>query len=64
MKLKYTIEIECGEKTCASEPGRFCGWFGVGKFGWGSWCMLFDEKLFDSTHGWVERCEKCLEEVK
>ena len=33
MKYKIELEIECGEETCASEPGKFCRWFGSKSFG-------------------------------
>lgn len=70
---KLVLIIESGEKTCASEPGQFCLFFGSQKFGMQPVCMLFPDsegphtKLVvagteDPTEGgWVLRCPSCLE---
>lgn len=52
------FEINCGEKTCASEPGRFCEFFCDNCFGRPS-CFFFG-KLRDDEDGWVRRHERCL----
>lgn len=60
-----TIKIDCGETTCASEPGVFCKQLGSRSFGQRPWCMLFDKELFeDKPDGWLQRCNECLEKVK
>lgn len=60
------IKIECGQSTCASEPGKFCAFFGSVKFGLISVCRLFptDENSFtvlEEQNGWVQRCADCKE---
>lgn len=61
--MKIRIEFECGETTCASEPGKFCRFLRVGWQG-ESICDLFHDnggptKLFDEG-GWVQRCSECM----
>lgn len=57
MKFKLVFEIECGEKTCASQKGNFCRFFrGLNS------CYLFGS-LFDKN-GWVQRHEDCLRMAK
>lgn len=66
MKLAMILEIEAGETTCASEPGKFCHFIGATRLGLSAVCTLFrDEEghilqLFDKD-GWVQRCPQCLE---
>lgn len=67
MKVKLTFDIECGEKTCAMEPGKFCRFLGSRMCGTISVCMLFpsNEKNGSGTDlkdqdGWVQRCPACL----
>lgn len=56
-----TIEIKCGEKTCASEPGVFCRFVRGIKFSYWK-CSLFDCALAeDEPNGWLQRCLACLE---
>jgi len=57
MKATITFEIECGEITCASEPGKFCQFLRAQLNGSCS-CYLFG-KLWD-TDGWVQRHFDCL----
>jgi len=33
MKRKLTIEIDCGDTTCARARGEFCRYFGSTRFG-------------------------------
>ena len=54
-----TIRIECGDLTCASEPGRFCGQLGSRKLGQVPHCMLYGVDLGE-LDGWVARCAECL----
>jgi hypothetical protein len=60
------IEIWCGEKTCASDPGVFCRFLGASHFGTRPECMLFPSAESASTRlyekdGWVRRCKACLD---
>jgi hypothetical protein len=64
MKRKIVFEIECGDLTCASEPGEFCKFLGVSHFGTKFCCCLFSE---DSSYtdlreknGWIMRCKECM----
>lgn len=72
MEKTLKIQISCGEKTCASEPGKFCRFFGSINFGSTPVCVLFPSednsytKLFQNEDkdskifGWTERCKSCL----
>jgi hypothetical protein len=69
MERKLIIEIECGEKTCASEPGKFCNLIGSRHFGGISICTCFsrpDSKgilsfvELEEKDGWLLRCDECL----
>jgi hypothetical protein len=51
------IEIECGEKTCASKPRKFCHLF-KGHLGGRDTCFLFGE-VYDKD-GWVQRHPNCI----
>ena len=73
MNLLLKIPIECGEKTCASEPGKFCLYFGTKKFGQIAVCLLFRDQSvrsldsaqeLDDKDGWTQRCYQCLEATK
>jgi len=60
------FKINCGETTCASEPGKFCEWFGAKRLGTLPICMLFGESLKDQHgveggEGWTQRCDRCLQ---
>ena len=68
-----SIQLNCGEKTCASEPGKFCQYLGSMNFGTYVVCMLFPMKnpglrdqgattpLRENAAGWIARCDQCLE---
>jgi hypothetical protein len=58
--MNYTIpiKIECSEKTCASEPGKFCNMLTLNMTGGGT-CHLFG-RVFDAN-GWIIRHKKCIE---
>jgi hypothetical protein len=61
MKLKITLKIECGEKTCASIPGKFCHFLRISLNGKDS-CSLFGN-VFDKD-GWIKRHPDCLKIAK
>lgn len=66
MKRILQIEIDCGETTCASEPGKFCRWRGSRGFGTVPICALFATKNdtytdLEDMDGWVRRCQQCLD---
>jgi len=50
-----TINFEHGEKTCASDPGKFCRWEGTSGFGTRHVCMLFDNHPLFFEDGWLQR---------
>ena len=58
--MKGILELEFGDTTCASEPGKFCEFAGTKRFGTLPVCALFDQRLFDNDDGWLARCPKCL----
>jgi len=67
MIRKLTIEIECGDMTCAAEPGKFCKYLGSRRFGVVPVCSLFPDAKTAKVHtdlhdfdGWVQRCPACL----
>ena len=67
MKHKATITIDAGEKTCASEPGKFCRYVGQKAFGTKHVCTFpfLSEttdypRLYD-VDGWLMRLPVCLE---
>jgi len=68
--LRFSLSSECGERTCASEPERFCQFLGTMKFGTVAVCLLFrnevgDLQVLDNSRkdclGWTLRCPQCLE---
>ena len=65
-KVKLEIIIECGEHTCASEPGKFCRFLGSMRFGTIPLCLLFPDResshtLLEEKDGWLQRCDACKE---
>lgn len=65
MKQILRFPIECGEKTCASEPGKFCSFLGGTNMGITPVCRLFPSvdrayTILEDKDGWVQRCESCL----
>lgn len=68
MSFKLTIEIECGETTCAKKPGEFCSYMGTGGFGTRWYCTYpwipgSSEPIRlheDEKGGWIQRCSACL----
>ena len=68
MKKILNIEIDCGDKTCASKVGKFCKFVGHKKFGQISLCILFPDSKTDEIYtilededGWIQRCQACLD---
>lgn len=70
-KRALNLEIECGEITCASEPGKFCRFLTTRRFGTVHFCRLWydqDEKgrplpldtVDGSPEGWLKRRPECL----
>lgn len=71
MKRTLQIKINCGEKTCASVPGKFCRFCGSRRLGSMPVCMLFPAKNpgrknvggrtdLEMKDGWTQRCDDCL----
>jgi hypothetical protein len=63
--MQLALTVNCGETTCASEPGKFCHFIGARKFGQAPVCTLFPDDSGTSTFlkdkdGWVQRCPACL----
>lgn len=67
MQKVIKIEIECGERTCASEPGVWCKMIGTKIYGSRWVCTLFQDKdgrtftELEDKDGWIQRCPACLE---
>jgi len=64
--ITLEININCGEKTCASEPNKFCKFCGAKKFGQIPICSLFPSENDCHTelieiNGWIQRCKTCLQ---
>lgn len=60
MKQYLVFEIECGQITCASEPGKFCKFFNADVRDDGN-CLFFG-KVF-AIDGWVMRHKLCVEKA-
>ena len=61
------FDINCGEKTCASEPGKFCKWVRTRKFGAIYFCHLWHaedihgkQQSLEEKDGWLMRRPECL----
>ena len=70
MKKHLMLEIDCGDRTCSSEPGKFCRHVLTKRFGTVWVCGLFrteegSEILLKDENGGEEgslmRCGPCLE---
>lgn len=59
--MKHDLKLEMGEKTCASEPGKFCRMVRSKSWGQKHFCALYETDLFDEG-GWLQRCSECKEE--
>jgi hypothetical protein len=64
------INLNCGEKTCASVDANgkatgFCQFVGVRRFGTEHVCRLFpteDDSFtpLEESGGWLQRCSECI----
>lgn len=61
------IEIDCGDKTCASEPGKFCKYIRSRKYGQIHFCQLWHNEdghgrplQMEEKDGWLLRRPECL----
>jgi hypothetical protein len=68
-KNTIKLHIQCGEKTCAYESGKFCHYFGTIHFGQIAVCRLFPTEHNTFTdlkeeNGWTLRCDECLKASK
>ena len=56
-------QVQCGDTTCASEPGHFCRFVWSMHFGQKFRCARFDKELFeDHECGWLQRLPECIGE--
>lgn len=67
MKKLITVDIRCGELTCAESKGKFCKYFGTRRMGTEWVCRLFptEEDSFtplEEKNGWTLRCNECLKQ--
>ena len=58
MRREIKFDIECGETTCASEPGKFCR-FCKWKLNGDGTCYFFG-KLFEDENGCLARHKDCI----
>jgi hypothetical protein len=63
MKFQIVTEINCGERTCATAPGKFCRFFSSRDWGTQPYCSFFQVDLFH-VDGWAQRCPECLESAR
>jgi hypothetical protein len=63
------LPLNCGDKTCASEPGKFCKFMLTRHFGQDFYCQIFGpvdmrgrpESLPQSgPYGWTLRWPECI----
>jgi len=61
------IPIQCGDTTCASEPGKFCPQLRTARFGSTFTCKLFSEQEYKEKweelpekNGWIQRHPDCV----
>jgi hypothetical protein len=59
--MKATLKIEFGNKTCASEKGKFCRFMWSRNLGNEAICGLFNHQTLFNKDGWLMRCPQCLE---
>jgi hypothetical protein len=66
MKRQISLVIECGENTCANEPGHFCPFLRTTRFGTLPFCHLWHDtdihgkptSLLEKD-GWLQRRPEC-----
>lgn len=61
MKWNIKFQIDCGKKTCASKPGKFCQFLRTSMNGKDT-CYLFG-RVFDKD-GWLQRHPECLKRAR
>lgn len=69
MKKTLKLEINCGEKTCYSEPGTPCQFLRTRKFGTVYFCNIWHDinersgplPLEENSEGWLLRRPECLQ---
>lgn len=54
MKYTMTFGIECGKKTCAVKPGKFCQFFNLSPDG---------KDVYEDENGWLQRHPDCLSKM-
>jgi len=66
-KRYLKLEIDCGEKTCAAEPGKFCPFMRTRRFGTIAFCLLWHDEdsmghpvHMEEKDGWLQRRPECL----
>jgi len=66
VRFNITRTVVCGETTCASEPGKFCGYIAARKFGIEPVCIAFEGEPIPlyTYDGWLQRCDACLKAEK
>ena len=61
---QLSIYVDCGDTTCASEPGKFCAYAMSSRFGTIWHCGLFKMAQLNTSKpdgdGWLLRCDACL----
>ena len=62
------LRIDCGERTCSPEPGKFCRFLRTRKFGTVYFCSIWhdmDDKgrpvPLEEEDGWLMRRSACLD---
>lgn len=60
-KINIVYNIECGEKTCAIAPGKFCKYMRYEVFSGSPRCTLFGVDPLEEVDGWTQRCKDCLD---
>jgi hypothetical protein len=65
MKRKITLEINCGDTTCFSEPGLPCPWLMPSHMGLCWRCRIFDtDNEREEKDGWLVRAKECINAEK
>lgn len=72
MRRILHLVIFAGDKTCASEPGKFCKHVMAKKFGSIPFCQVYNKELssidrsskFYEVIGWLQRLPECLRDER
>ena len=68
MKKLITLDIRCGENTCAESKGNFCKYVGTRRMGTEYVCRLFPSNedsftaLKEDENEWLKRCDECMKQ--